>query len=59
MSICDIVRIEISSCKMNEKKNTPKKKTGNDNDKIIVKGSFLDIMKAVVKDADKKSAKKK
>lgn len=44
---------------MSEKKNNPKKKTENDNDKIIVKGSFMDIIKVVVKDADKKSAKKK
>jgi len=49
---------DVSSCKMSEKKNIQEKKTG-DNDKIIVKGSFMDIMKAVVKDADKKSAKKK
>lgn len=44
---------------MSENKNTPKKKTEKQDDKTIVKGSFMDIMKVVVKDADKKSAKKK
>ncbi len=44
--------------KKKEDKPAPKKR-GKYDEKLTVKGSFLDIMKAAVKDADNKSAKKK
>ena len=36
-----------------------KKPRGKYEEKLVVKGSFLDLMQAAVKDADKKSAPKK
>jgi len=43
-----------------QKKEKPKKERAtNYNEKLAVNGSFLDIMKAAVKDADKKVEKKK
>jgi hypothetical protein len=42
-----------------EKKKTERKKRGEYEQPLKVNGSFMDIMKAAVKDADKKSAKKK
>ncbi|MBF9252163.1 hypothetical protein I2I11_02545 [Pontibacter sp. 172403-2] len=41
------------------KKEGSKERPKKYDEKLKVKGSFLDIMKASVKDADKKSAKKK
>jgi hypothetical protein len=42
-----------------KKKAKPKKERGNYEEKLAVNGSFMDIIKASVKDAKKKSAKKK
>ena len=43
-----------------KKAETPApKKRGKYDDKLQVNGSFMDIMHAAMKDADKKSAKKK
>ncbi|HYG17065.1 MAG TPA: hypothetical protein VEC12_15005 [Bacteroidia bacterium] len=39
-----------------KKKPAPKKKRGKYTEKLEVKGSFLDIMKAAVKNADKKKS---
>ncbi len=41
-----------------DKKSAPKKR-GNYEKPLVVKGSFMDIMGAAIKDADKKSAPKK
>ncbi len=41
------------------KAEKPKKPRGQYEEKLIVKGSFSDLMKAAAKDAQKKSAKKK
>ncbi len=41
------------------KKISERKKRGNYEDKIPIKGSFLDIVKAVVKDADKRAQRKR
>ncbi len=40
------------------KKATEKKPRGKYDEKLAVNGSFMDIMKAAVKDADKKAKKK-
>jgi hypothetical protein len=42
-----------------KKKTLPKKERGSYNNKLSVKGSFMDIIKASVKDATNHSAKKK
>ena len=42
-----------------KKKAAKRKKRGDYDKKLAVKGSFVDIMKASMKDADNKSAKKK
>ena len=39
-------------------KASAKPKTGIDNKKVVVSGSFLDIVQAAVKQANNKSAKK-
>ena len=41
-----------------KKKVKPKKERGNYEEKLAVNGSFMDIMKAAVKDTRNKSAKK-
>ncbi len=41
------------------KKSTSSKKRGKYDEKLKVNGSFMDIMQAAMKDADKKSAPKK
>ena len=48
-------------CKMakSTNKTTEKKKRGKYDEKLAVKGSFLDIMQASMKHADKNSAPKK
>ena len=40
-------------------KKEAKKNRGKYDEKLAVKGSFMDIIKSAVKDADNKSAKKK
>jgi hypothetical protein len=42
-----------------KKKPTTKKKRGKYEEKLKVNGSFMDIIKAVVKDADKNTPKPK
>ena len=42
-----------------DKSKAEKKQRGEYNDKLTVKGSFLDIVKASVKDANAKTSKKK
>ncbi len=42
-----------------DKKKEERGERGSYDEKLQVKGSFLDIMKAAVKDADNKSAEKK
>lgn len=45
--------------KKDDKKPVKRKKRGNYDEKLAVKGSFLDIMKAAAKNANDKSAPKK
>lgn len=45
--------------KTTEKSPKPEKQRGEYDEKLKVKGSFLDIMKAAMKEADEKPQKKK
>ena len=42
-----------------DKKHQTEKARGKYNEKLVIKGSFLDIMKAAMKEADEKPKKKK
>ena len=45
--------------KISDKTPKPEKQRGEYDEKLQVKGSFLDIMKAAMKEADEKPKKKK
>lgn len=45
--------------KITDKTSKPEKQRGEYEEKLRVKGSFLDIMKAAMKEADEKPKKKK